>query len=364
MMLHGLLLVGLAMVFLATPARAQSGGSCTTGTAQRFLENTQLRASVFNTGGLFFGGSTTSGDGYVIPKRDGNSPVFAAGLWLGGKVDGELRTAGARYGGYDFWPGPLEDAASPPDDCAAHDRIYLVSREDILRYYNTGELTDDLRDWPHQLGAPVIDGDGDPTNYDLRAGDQPDLIGDVAAWWVMNDAGNDHNPGAPLGVEVRVHAFVYGTATPSAISPVLSQVSFYRYEIVNRWDQPIEQMYATLFADPDLGDAGDDYIGTDTLRNMVFVYNDDNEDASYGTSPPAQGIQILRGPVGLANGRDDDYDGVVDEPNEEMRATSSGTFIGGGPDGTQDPGTPEGYYNSMQGLWPGGTPYYEYRTGV
>ncbi|MEO0556811.1 MAG: hypothetical protein AAF170_01375 [Bacteroidota bacterium] len=362
MMKRALLLVGLAVVFLASPARAQAVGSCETGMAQRFLENRDLQVSLFNTGGLFFGGSTTSGDGYLIPKRDGNSPLFAAGLWLGGLIEGEMRIAGARYGGYDFWPGPLEDAANPPEDCSDQDRIYIVSREDIVHYYNTGELTDDLRDWPHHLGAPVLDGDGDPTNYNLRAGDEPNLIGDVAAWWVMNDAGNDHNPGLPLGVEVRVHAFVYGRQG-TVYSPVLSQTSFYRYEVVNRRDQPIEQMYVTMFSDPDLGDAGDDYVGTDTLLNMVYVYNDSNEDAAYGTAPPAQGIQILQGLVGLANGRDDDYDGIVDEPNEEMRATSSGTFIGGGPNGTQDPGRPEGYYNSMQGLWPGGTPYYEYGTG-
>ncbi|GAB5536671.1 MAG: hypothetical protein Rubg2KO_29200 [Rubricoccaceae bacterium] len=362
MMWRGLLLVGLA-VGVASSVHAQAVGSCVTGTAQRVLENSVLQVSVFNTGGLFFGGSTTSGDGYLIPKQNGVSPLFAAGLWLGGRVDGELRVAGARYGGYDFWPGPLEDAERLPADCSAHDRIYVVSREDIRQYYITGTATDDLRDWPHQLGAPVIDGDGDSTNYDLRAGDQPELIGDMAAWWVMNDAGNDHNPGLPLGVEVRVHAFVYGTATPGVINPVLSQTSFYRYEIVNRAGRPIEQMYATLFSDPDLGDAGDDYIGTDTLRHMVFVYNDSNEDSAYGTAPPALGIQILRGPIGLANGRDDNFDGVVDEPDEEMRATSSGTFIGGGPDGTSDPGLPSQYYNYMQGFWGNGTPYYEYRTG-
>ena len=358
---RGLLLLALVVGF-ASSSHGQAFGSCETGRAQRFLVNDQVQASVFNTGGLFFGGSTVSGDGYLIPKDSRNSPLFAAALWLGGFVDDELRTAAARYGGYDFWPGPLEDAARPPDDCSEHDRIYVVSREDIMRYYATGELTDDLRDWPHQLGAPVLDGDGDSTNYDLRAGDQPDLIGDMAAWWVMNDAGNDHDPGAPLGVEVRVHAFVYGY-TVGTTSPVLLQTSFYRYEIINRGDQPIEQMHATMFADPDLGDAGNDYIGTDTLRNMVFVYNDSNQDAAYGSPPPALGIQFLQGPIGLANGRDDDFDGVVDEPGEEMRATSSGTFIGGGPDGFVDPGTPEEYYNSMQGFWPGGTPYHEFGSG-
>ncbi|MEO0556812.1 MAG: hypothetical protein AAF170_01380 [Bacteroidota bacterium] len=343
------------MAVLVSPARAQAFGSCETGTAQRFLSNSFLQASVFNTGTLFFGGSTTSGDGYLTPKQNGTSSLFAASLWLGGLVEGEMRVAAARCGGFDFWPGPLENAANPPADCSEYDRIYLVSREDILRYYNTGELADDLHDWPYHLGAPVLDGDGDPTNYDLRAGDQPELIGDVAAWWVMNDAGNDHNPGAPLGVEVRVHAFVYG-ANAGPISPVLSQTSFYRYEIINRSPSTIEPMYATMWSDSDLGDAGDDIMGTDTLRNMVYVYNHSNEDANYGSPPPAQGIQLLSGPVGLANGRDDDFDGTVDEPGEHLGATSTITSFNAGPFGTSDPVSTEEYYNYIRGLWQDGSP--------
>ena len=308
----------------------------------RFLTNPDIQASVFNTGGLFFGGPTTSGDGYLIPRTTGNSPVFAAGFWLGGQVDGELRVAAARYGTYNFWPGPLEDAASPPTDCSAYDRIFVVSRDDIRRYYETGVPTDDLRDWPHQLGAPVLDGDGDSTNYDLRAGDQPDLIGDMAAWWVMNDAGNEHPAGGstpPMGVEVRVQAFAYGY-TQETTSPVLAQSSFYRYEIINRGEHPIDNVYASIFVDPDLGGAGDDYIGTDTLRNMVFVYNSDEEDSAYGI-PPAMGAQVLQGPL---------VEGV------RLGMTATSTVIGGGPAGTVDPSTAEQYYNFMRGLWGDGTP--------
>ena len=354
------------MVGLVSPARAQTFGACETGRAQRFLENDQLRVAVFNTGTLFFGGETTSGDGYLIPKQDRTkSPLSAVSFWLGGLVDGELRVAAARYGVYNFWPGPLKDAAHPPQDCSEYDRIFVVSRDDIQRYYETGELTDDLRDWPHQLGAPVLDGDGDPTNYDLQAGDQPDLIGDQAAWWVMNDAGNEHpatGSTAPLGVEVRVQAFVYGYTAATA-SPVLAQTSFYRYEVINRSQKTIDSTYVTMWSDSDLGGAGDDHMGTDTLRNMVFVYNADNEDSSYGVAPPAQGIQVLQGPVGLANGRDDDRDGQVDELGEEVRATSSGHLINAGPDGTDVPGSRERYYNLMRGLWPDGSPYYEMGAG-
>ncbi|GAB5536108.1 MAG: hypothetical protein Rubg2KO_23570 [Rubricoccaceae bacterium] len=350
----------VALAAFASSSHAQTAGTCVTGTAQAVLTTPHIKASLFNTGGLFFGGTTTRGDGYLIPRTDNLSTIFAASLWLGGKVDGDLRVAAARYGGYDFWPGPLEDAARPPADCSAYDRIYAVSRADIQRYYETGELAEDLRDWPHQLGAPVRDGDGDPTNYDLRAGDQPDLIGDMAAWWVMHDAGNDHNPGAPLGVEVRVQAFTYGSEGV-ALPPALAVSTFYRYEILNLGHQPIEDLYLSLFADVDLGDAADDYIGTDTLRHMGFVYNATNEDAQYGTAPPAQGIQILQGPVGLANGRDDDRDGEVDEPEERLGLTSTVRIF---PPGLHHvPGNPEEFRFYMLGLWSNGTPIYEWGNG-
>ena len=78
-------------------------------------------------------------------------------------------------------PG-VESMAAPPADCSEYDRIYAVSRDDILTYYATGELTDDLRDWPYQLGAPVIDGDvlpADPWGVAAPAAsrDVPLLIG-------------------------------------------------------------------------------------------------------------------------------------------------------------------------------------------
>ncbi|MEO0559718.1 MAG: T9SS type A sorting domain-containing protein, partial [Bacteroidota bacterium] len=53
----------------------------------------------------------------------------------------------------------------------------------------------------------------------------------------------------------------------------------------------------------------------------------------------------------------------VDEPEEEMRATSGGAYVSGGPSGAQDPGTSEEYYNYMQGLWGDGSPRYEFGDG-
>ncbi len=60
------------------------------------------------------------------------------------------------------------------------------------------------------------------------------------------------------------------------------------------------------WTDPDLGNASDDYVGTDTTLDMIYVYNGDNEDEGsdgYGTAPPALGISFLQGPLVDAPGQ-------------------------------------------------------------
>ena len=351
----------LALLFAAPPVAAQSiPGSCKRGRAERTIEAGLVRSAVFNTGSLFFGGSFTNGDGYLVPRGNRLSPLFAANLWIGGIVGGEIRTAAASYGTFEFWPGPI-GADGLPADCAGNDRIFVVRKQDVAAYLGGAPPTPDLRDWPAALGAPVLDGDGIKDNYNLAGGDQPALRGDVVAWWVMNDVG----PGGlhpltqtlPLGVEARVESFGFDDGP-------LNATTFYRYTVTNRTAQPIEALYAGLFTDTDLGDASDDYVGTDTLSQMGYTYNDSNFDANYGAAPPALGVVVARGPVGLANGRDDDRDGSIDEPGERIGLTATGYFINGTPSTTTDiPARGAGVYWRLQGLWSDGTPIRTYGNG-
>ncbi len=344
------LVLSAMLLASAPPASAQTVGDCLLGTAEADLDINDVSARLFNSGNLFFGNETTSGDGYLVPKASRNSPIFASNLWVGGKVDGEIRTAAGRYQNFEFWPGPLDEEGSPPADCSAFDRIYLVSRGDVARYLDTGEATDDLRDWPVDLGAPVLDGDGVAGNYDLAGGDEPALSGEQMAWWVMNDAGNRYPAffdSPPIGLEARVSAF----AVPSTTA-ALHQATLYRYRFTHRGSAPLDSAYVTFWTDSDLGDASDDFIGSDTTLSMGFTYNASEPDAFYGV-PPAVGIKVIQGPVGLPNGRDDDGDSEVDEPDERLGMTASPCFsklyIG-------EPITPEGFYNCMRGLWTDGTP--------
>lgn len=322
------LLVLTIALGLIVPVRAKEGpqgktphttfnkgsvGSCTVGNAAEYLDINNVKGRIFNTGGLFFKDT----DEYYVPKAALKKPLFASGIWIGGKVSDELRVAGTQYRNWEFWPGPLNDDGSAPADCSLYDDIYKVSKDDISAYERGGAPTNDLANWPYQLGAPVFNGDGIVGNYDLAGGDRPAFPGqnaqgkggaDQMLWWVMNDVGNQHNASAtpPIGLEVRVTAFAFRQAGD------VGNMTFYKYDMTYKGTSPFDDVYMSIFSDPDLGDAGDDYIGADTTLGLGFVWNADNADGSgaapsYGTPPPALGYDFFQGPI-----VDKDGDGDLD----------------------------------------------------
>ena len=343
-------------------APAPQPGSCQIGRATGTLNVNQVQATVFTTGTLFYGPGDASL--YFVPQQSRLSPVYASSVWVAGLVDGELRVAGTTYGQggtnndyFEFWPGPLNDDATLVNpDCSVYDKIYVVSRTDIQAYDAGGAPTPDLRDWPADLGAPVIDGDGDPDNYNLAGGDRPDIIGDQSLWYILNDVGNLHRTtqSEPIGVEVLIQAFSF------ARDNALGQTTFYKYTINYKGDEPLEEAYLSVFSDPDLGDAGDDFVGVDPEISLGYVYNADNVDGGangYGTAPPAVGYDFFQGPL-----VDSDGDGDVDDDDERLGLTSFMYFINGDAN-RGDPGDAQEYYRIMQGRWSDGTPMTAFGTG-
>lgn len=356
----------VCLLVLGLSARAQTQGECEHGLAIGELspDGSEVFARVFNGGTLFYSTVHNLYPGYLVPRTptppvsNGLSTTAMASLWIGGKVGGEIRAAGAVYYYGEFWPGPLNEGGELPNplDCSAYDRIFVVSRADVSRYLETGTATDDLRDWPSSLGAPVIDGDGIEGNYNLEGADQPAIYGEQMAWWVMNDVGNDHltTEGNPLGVEVRASAFAMGNGNRA-----LRQATYYRYEIVNRSAQAIDSAYVSLFLDTGIGGCCDEWVGSDTTLSMAFAFKREETDRQYGI-PPAQGYQVVQGPIGLPNGRDDDEDGEVDEAGERVGMTRMTIMCGGCTEpATSEPGDDLGYYNHMRGRWKDGTPFTE-----
>ncbi len=381
-------LVGaLALIGLAAPAQAQA--NCETGTAETLLDVNNVQAVLYNIGGLFWRGS---GDRYEVPRNSGLKSVFASGIWVGGEIDGELRFAGSTYGPWEYWPGPLTAAGTVDRaTCQTFDRFWKVNLTDI-RAYDSGEAaTGDLSSWPIAYGAPffvdtngngkrdaALDADEDGTpdeprvelqlndpgygtrQIDLAGGERPDIVGDQGIWWVMNDKGGSHDwsQTTAIGLEVRALAFAFSTAD------ALNNTTFYRYQFIYRGTQPLQNTYIGIFSDPDLGNATDDFVGSDPELGLGYVYNgDSNDENGYGTTPPALGYDFFQGPLvggseGFNDGLDNDGDGEVDEEDERLAIEKFFYFTNGGTV-TSDPDNGEEAYSYMQGLWKDGTPLKE-----
>ncbi len=334
-------LVGMLVSYAPAEAQAQTG-TCDPALADAYLEANNVRARILNNGNLFW---RVSPHVYEVPRGSGVNAIFNAGLWVGGLVEGELRIAAARYGAYEFWPGPLDENGSPPDDCAPYDRIYKVTAGDLDAFNKTGFISPRLLEWPWQLGAPVVDGDGNPHNYNLLGGDRPELLGSSMLWWVMNDRGNTHNgtDSEPIGLEVQVTAFA-GSGEGD-----LDNTTFYRYKLIYKGTDPLREAYMSLYMDPDLGNFDDDYVGSDSIKGIGYVYNADNDDEGnegYGAAPPALGVAFLHGPLAEADGIDNNKDGSTDEAGERLEMTSF-TYYNSGGCVTCDPVNGEEYYNYM-----------------
>ncbi len=340
--------IGLAMtVAVATPGASQSVGDCKTGQASVILDANNVRARLYNNGGLFWNGN--DGPLYNVPKSTPANAIFNHGLWIGGLIDGELHMVASDYGPWELWPGPLDVQGNPPGDCSPYDRMYSVRRSDIETYERNGEVTDDLRDWPYDLGAPVVDGDGNPDNYNLAGGDRPAIKGDQTVWWIMNDMGNEHgwSLAPPMQIEVRVTAYAYNYPRR------LQNTTFYQYEVTNRGPNEIENIFFGTWWDPDLGDGSDDYVGSDSTLGLLFVYNGDQFDGGsdgYGDRPPAVAIQYVQGPIAPPDGIDNDHDGQIDEPGERRGMTRflvywSDSTVQGNPYYGEDA------YRYLRGLW-------------
>jgi hypothetical protein len=173
----------------------------------------------------------------------------------------------------------------------------------------------------------------------------PDVLGDQMLWAVYNDADPSlHQNGAgqtsPLGVEVQQTMFAFNRTDD------LGNVVFLRFKILNRGGNTLNDLYVSLWSDPDLGNSTDDLVGCDIGRSLGFAYNELAADAIYGSPPPAVGYVLLRGPLSVSNG-------------QPLGMTAFSKYING-----TDPGSFFETYNYMQGLLPDGSTLINPVTGL
>jgi Secretion system C-terminal sorting domain len=220
--------------------------------------------------------------------------IFEDGIVWGGIHDGMIKVNGATYR-YGLMPGTILDDGTQDDPAKSEYAIFKLKKDwqslpsgderDLLEYnYNN---------WPGEHGAPFNDLNGD--GIFTKGVDEPEIIGDETLFYVANDLDSATTAftygSPPIGIEFQQTLFAYNT-------PELKDAVFKRIRLINKSNSQIDSMYIGYWADDDLGDAGDDYSGCDSLLSLAYTYNGDNDDEHfYGTNPPAVGRVLLQGAV-------------------------------------------------------------------
>lgn len=356
---------------------------------------------------------------YIVPKVDPASgqpevsSIFAGAVWLGGIDPGNnLKLACQDYrndGRNDFWPGPLSlNGITESFACEDWDRHFRVTGDEIRTHLaniakgnlNESDIPRGVRSWPakgneyffsvwdfelpftEQALAGYFDNGPTFGTYEPLEGDYPsieirgcglDRYPDEMIFWVYNDHGGGQaharTNGKAIQMEVQVQAFGYTT------NDELNDMTFQRYKLINRASDRIDSMFFAMWVDADLGCSDDDYIGCDTAKSLMYIYNQDPVDGqpganclgavpTYGSKIPLLGVDYFRGPlkpmlVPDTSTVDIPFDSI--EIEVEIGMSSFMYYNRGGgnqppPPGTVDPALPNEYYNYITGSWRDATP--------
>lgn len=247
-----------------------------------------LQMVVSNIGSFAFDPSGLFGknDGLYFPRGTNRSVVFASGLWMGARVNGAPRIAVAEYSS-EYCPGPMSDGTYTPDQSRFH--VYKVNRGD------DASGNPDYAGWPYEDGAPVLKAANGEDSLDADGYRIPSVLGDQALFAVYNDANpaahtNSAGSTLPLGVEVRQYVFGYGRGG------ALGNTVYLTFDIINKGGNHLEDAYISIWCDPDVGEASDDFVGCDTALSLGYAYNE-GADPIYGDAAPAVGFDFLNGPI-------------------------------------------------------------------
>lgn len=321
---------------------------------------------------------------YNIPRYSGINSIFNSAIWMGGyDQQGNLYAAAQTYrqnNSNDFYPGPL-DTLGRADSATSvvFNNIWVTRRTDVDEFrfqFAKGNVTNGtfpvsqyILNWPAfynnaafpQKLAPFIDFNGDGL-YNPYDGDYPDVKGEQMSWCVYNDDLVKTQTNSPP-MFAEIHASTYGYYCPTAqdaLSKLIAYTTFYHHDLYNRSDRTYDSCYFGIWSDMMLGNPSDDYVGCNVTNNTFYVYNSDLLDEGgdgFGWCPPVQNITFLKGPSAPSgDGRDNNHNNVIDEPNEDQGMHSFVFYRNGNDPIGGHPYTKEHYYGYFVPRWLDGSP--------
>jgi hypothetical protein len=309
-------------------------------TARFHINN--INALVLNGGDLFNEAVITPG--FEVPAGSGKSPIFAAGLWIGGlDQNNKLHLSASTYRQDEnhFIPGPVSNYEYL-GKTTRYDKVFIISQAEIdyhrQHYSDKGySAASSILTWPGngnpekgeaQRLAPFADLNRNNI-YEPLLGEYPLIPGDACAFTIFNDC-TPHD-----SLRIEVHQFIYGYDAPGT---VMNNTLFVSYRIYNRSELRLHDTYISRWADFDFGSSN--YFLNDSLRNLFIACN--NTDDSTNTNG-YQAEPAVLGSVYL---------------NKKLWQT---TYYSNDPGPNGNPSTASDYYKAMQGLNKFGYPHFPYK---
>jgi len=295
----------------------------------------------------------TDGNGFYWPggiNSDGKSAIFEDGLIWGGKVNGEIRVNGNTHR-QGLLPGNILPNGTAGNLNDPKFRVYKIKKnwEYLPPSSERDKYEYNFLNWPADLGAPWIDSNND--GIYTPGIDKPDYVGDEVLFYVANDADSNTSRftygSDPIGLEFQTTTYAFDRVESK-------NVVFKKYKIINKGVNNITDLFFSYWADDDMGDANDDFVGCDTTLNLAYTYNANENDGIYGTPPPAVGHMLLQTPRTLSSENDSAfYDGQWVKGYKNSPLTSFVMYIGGSPI----------YRDPQQGVYQGSIEFYNYMNG-
>lgn len=254
------------------------------------LEGNNIRSYIWNTGVFNQDMRTNNTPGCEWPKGSGKFVCFSAGLCIGAYINGELKVANASYNG-EYEPGYSINSQHFVD---SRFRFYKIKNGD--NYINNP----DWLNWglmvPYGAAFTDVNNNGIYEYYI----DIPGIKGAKETVFICLSDGNpqNHTPSegfaggtSPVFATVGITAWCFDTL-------VYKNMQFFSWVIKNGNAQQWDSCIFSIVTDPDLGYSSDDYIGCDSVRELGYCFNADNNDEdgsgrSYGLNPPAWGCVFL-----------------------------------------------------------------------
>ncbi|MBL4709461.1 MAG: T9SS type A sorting domain-containing protein [Flavobacteriales bacterium] len=257
----------------------------------------QIKTSVRITDPVF--SNTIDGmANFEYPKTSGNHGIYTANFIVAAKKVGQFSYTvhPLNINSPSFAPGPISNTAGLPDNY-----LVKVSTQEILSHQTSFNhpgytIPKGIEEWPAYgdslLGiatdlAPFVDFNSNGC-YDPQNGDYPIIKGDEAIYWINHP--DDQN------LELEYHWMLYGFNSPNT---ELDQTLFLQYTIVNRAVEVYDSVKVGFYFDADLGASSDDYVGCDSLNDILYSYNGYLTDPGtrgspgYGNRVPAIGVKFL-----------------------------------------------------------------------